>query len=106
VAVTKVYQDLFKRSPIDNKLTCMQRIPKFKFEHSLYMPNLDLIGLPGQVSPEKLATRLTNRALYFHGIMQQFSGQNQSSIPVGLSIVPTKACIGPRSNDRSRPKNL
>ena len=47
MAVTKVYQDLFKRSPIDGKLTCMQRIRKFKFEHSLYFPNLDLIGLNG-----------------------------------------------------------
>ena len=47
MAVTKVYQDLFKRSPIDGKLTCMQRIRKFKFEQSLYFPNLDLIGLNG-----------------------------------------------------------
>ena len=47
MAVTKVYQDLFKRSSTDGKLTCMQRIPKFKFEHSLYFPNLDLIWLNG-----------------------------------------------------------
>ena len=76
MAVTKVYQDLFKPSQIDGKLTCMQRISKFKFEHSLYLPNLDLIGLHNQVPPEELAIRLTNRALYFHGVMRQFSGQN------------------------------
>ena len=70
------------------------------------MPNLDLIGLPGQVPPEQLAARLTNRAIYFHEVIRRFSGQNQSSIPVGLSVVPTEACIGPRSDDRSRPKNL
>ena len=51
MAVTKVYQDLFKASQIDEKLTCMKRIPMFKFEHSLYLPNLGLIGLINQVPP-------------------------------------------------------
>ena len=64
IALTKVYQDLFKRSEIDGKLTCMKRIHKFKFEHSLYMSNLNLIGLVNQIPPDELAVRLTNRAIY------------------------------------------
>ena len=65
--MTMVFQDLIRLSQRgDNKLCCMTRSVDFRFEHSLNMRNLSLIGLAGQLQPGQLTRRLTLRAIYFH----------------------------------------
>ena len=46
--MTMVYQDLIRLSQRgDNKLCCMTRSVDFRFEHSLNLRNLSLVGTAG-----------------------------------------------------------
>ena len=67
MAMTMVYQDLIRLSKRgDNKICCMTRSADFRFEHSLRLRNISLVGLAGQMYPGEFTRRLTLRAIYFH----------------------------------------
>ena len=93
--LTMIYQDMIRRSRRGNKLCCRSRPANFRFEHSLNLHNLSLIGGEGAILPGELARRLTLRAIYFHSVITQYSGPNMGQPPSGLKEVPEALRVGP-----------
>jgi hypothetical protein len=99
--LTMVYEDMIRRSRTRGKLCCRARPANFRFEHSLNLDNLSLVGTEGGMQPGELARRLTLRAIYFHTVITQYSGPNQSGeIPRNLRAVPVAMRVGPLSSER------
>ena len=96
--LTMVYEDLIRRSRTNGKLCCRARPANFRFEHSLNLDNLNRVGGEGGLQPGELVRRLTLRAIYFHSVITQYSGPNQSGdIPRSLREVPAALRVGPLS---------
>ena len=98
VAVTKVYQDLFRPSiKGDGKLCCMHRGTGtgFRFEHSFNISTLRAFDSPEAAKAPllDLLSRLAWRAIHIHSVVTQHQGQNTDQIPQEVRAFPPQARI-------------